>query len=69
VSGLRANDYELPSRQLIAVTGLLLSYRFSSAVQKWDEGKSVWVGVRGTIRDGVRMVRYVVPFAHLRPQD
>ena len=39
------------------MTGLLMSYRFSSALGKWDEGKKVWVGVRGTIRDGVRMVR------------
>ena len=38
------------------MTGLLLSYRFSSALSKWDEGKQIWVGVRTNIRDGVRMV-------------
>ncbi|WWD15859.1 hypothetical protein CI109_100283 [Kwoniella shandongensis] len=41
---------------LSMVTGLLLSYRFSSAIAKWDEGKQVWVGVRTTIRDGMRML-------------
>ncbi|EIW69644.1 hypothetical protein TREMEDRAFT_68797 [Tremella mesenterica DSM 1558] len=40
---------------LSMVTGLLLSYRFSSALSKWDEGKKVWVGVRTDIRDGIRM--------------
>ncbi|GFZ46177.1 hypothetical protein JCM24511_04424 [Saitozyma sp. JCM 24511] len=40
---------------LSMVTGLLLSYRFSSAMSKWDEGKKVWVDVRTTIRDGIRM--------------
>lgn len=38
------------------MSGLLLSYRFSSAVSKWDEGKKVWVETRTAIRDGVRMV-------------
>ncbi|WVR05130.1 hypothetical protein IAU60_002142 [Kwoniella sp. DSM 27419] len=41
---------------LSMVTGLLLSYRFSSAIGKWDEGKQVWAGVRTTIRDGMRML-------------
>ncbi|KAK8869864.1 hypothetical protein IAR55_000432 [Kwoniella newhampshirensis] len=41
---------------LSMVTGLLLSYRFSSAITKWDEGKQVWVEVRTTIRDGMRML-------------
>lgn len=39
-----------------AVTGLLLSYRFSSALARWDEGKKVWVELRTNIRDGIRMV-------------
>ncbi|OXM81229.1 hypothetical protein C364_01092 [Cryptococcus neoformans Bt63] len=41
---------------LSMVSGLLLSYRFSSAMGKWDEGKQVWSGVRTTIRDGIRML-------------
>ncbi|WVQ98673.1 hypothetical protein IAU59_005804 [Kwoniella sp. CBS 9459] len=41
---------------LSMVTGLLLSYRFSSAISKWDEGKQVWAEVRITIRDGIRLV-------------
>ncbi|WVQ78054.1 hypothetical protein IAT38_000135 [Cryptococcus sp. DSM 104549] len=41
---------------LSMVTGLLLSYRFSSAIGKWDEGKKVWVEVRTTIRSGIRML-------------
>ncbi|WVF72257.1 hypothetical protein IAT40_007069 [Kwoniella sp. CBS 6097] len=41
---------------LSMVTGLLLSYRFSSAISKWDEGKQVWAQVRITIRDGIRLV-------------
>lgn len=43
----------------VTVTGLLLSYRFSSAVAKWDEGKKVWVDVRVAIRDGMRTVGLV----------
>ncbi|RXK36721.1 hypothetical protein M231_06028 [Tremella mesenterica] len=43
---------------LSMVTGLLLSYRFSSALSKWDEGKKVWVGVRTDIRDGIRMTNH-----------
>nr|ODN99647.1 hypothetical protein L204_02080 [Cryptococcus depauperatus CBS 7855] len=39
---------------LSMVTGLLLSYRFSSAVQKWDEGKQIWSEIRTTIRNGIR---------------
>lgn len=38
------------------VTGLLLSYRFSTALARWDEGKKVWVELRTNIRDGIRMV-------------
>lgn len=45
---------------LYLVSGLLLSYRFSSAIGKWDEGKQVWSGVRTTIRDGIRMVSFAV---------
>ncbi|WRT67078.1 uncharacterized protein IL334_004044 [Kwoniella shivajii] len=41
---------------LSMVTGLLVSYRFSSAIQKWDEGRQVWASVRITIRDGMRMI-------------
>ncbi|KIR32409.1 hypothetical protein I352_05236 [Cryptococcus deuterogattii MMRL2647] len=41
---------------LSMVSGLLLSYRFSSAIGKWDEGKQVWSEVRTTIRDGIRML-------------
>nr|XP_019042745.1 hypothetical protein I302_08452 [Kwoniella bestiolae CBS 10118]OCF21675.1 hypothetical protein I302_08452 [Kwoniella bestiolae CBS 10118] len=41
---------------LSMVTGLLVSYRFSSAITKWDEGRQVWAAVRITIRDGMRMV-------------
>jgi predicted membrane chloride channel (bestrophin family) len=42
--------------RLMIVTGLLLSYRFSSALSRWDEGKKVWVSLRSDIRDGIRMV-------------
>jgi predicted membrane chloride channel (bestrophin family) len=49
------------------VTGLLLSYRFSSAMSKWDEGKKVWVDVRTTIRDGIRMVRQRCDVLNLPP--
>lgn len=45
---------------LYLVSGLLLSYRFSSAIGKWDEGKQVWSEVRTTIRDGIRMVCFAV---------
>lgn len=45
---------------LYLVSGLLLSYRFSSAMGKWDEGKQVWSGVRTTIRDGIRMVSFAI---------
>lgn len=45
---------------LYLVSGLLLSYRFSSAIGKWDEGKQVWSEVRTTIRDGIRMVSFAV---------
>ncbi|WVQ70153.1 uncharacterized protein L199_008378 [Kwoniella botswanensis] len=41
---------------LSMVTGLLVSYRFSSAITKWDEGRLVWAAVRITIRDGMRML-------------
>ncbi|ODN84759.1 hypothetical protein, variant [Cryptococcus amylolentus CBS 6039] len=41
---------------LSMVTGLLLSYRFSTAIGKWDEGKKVWSEVRTTIRDGIRVL-------------
>ncbi|WWC61190.1 uncharacterized protein I303_103770 [Kwoniella dejecticola CBS 10117] len=41
---------------LSMVTGLLVSYRFSSAITKWDEGRQVWAAVRITIRDGMRML-------------
>ncbi|KAK4688651.1 ion channel-forming bestrophin family protein, partial [Tremellales sp. Uapishka_1] len=41
---------------LSMVTGLLLSYRFSSAISKWDEGKKVWVQVGIEIRSGIRML-------------
>ncbi|WVQ71604.1 hypothetical protein IAR50_001144 [Cryptococcus sp. DSM 104548] len=41
---------------LSMVTGLLLSYRFSTAIGKWDEGKKVWSEVRTTIRDGIRVI-------------
>jgi len=44
-------------KSLSEVTGLLLSYRFSSALSRWDEGKKVWVALRSDIRDGIRMVR------------
>jgi hypothetical protein len=49
------------------VTGLLLSYKSSSALGKWEKGKGVWIGagagaggmsggVKGEIRSAVRMV-------------
>ncbi|KAL7422293.1 hypothetical protein Q5752_002939 [Cryptotrichosporon argae] len=41
---------------LSMVTGLLLSYRFSSAMARWDEGKKVWTEVRVAVRDGLRLL-------------
>lgn len=52
---------------LSMVTGLLLSYKSSSALGKWEKGKGVWIGagagaggmsggVKGEIRSAVRMV-------------
>ncbi|KAJ9108125.1 hypothetical protein QFC19_002592 [Naganishia cerealis] len=52
---------------LSMVTGLLLSYKSSSALGKWEKGKGVWVGagagsggmsggIRGEVRSAVRMV-------------
>lgn len=49
------------------VTGLLLSYKSSSALGKWEKGKGVWIGagagsggmsggIKGEIRSAVRMV-------------
>jgi putative membrane protein len=49
---------------LMTVTGLLISYRFSTALSKWDEGKKVWVGIRSDVRQGIRMVRYKRPIVH-----
>ncbi|WVW83146.1 hypothetical protein I302_105164 [Kwoniella bestiolae CBS 10118] len=46
---------------LSMVTGLLVSYRFSSAITKWDEGRQVWAAVRITIRDGMRMLSIPPP--------
>ena len=46
------------AERLYAVTGLLLSYRFSSALARWDEGKKVWVALRSDIRDGIRMASH-----------
>lgn len=52
---------------LSMVTGLLLSYKSSSALGKWEKGKGVWIGagagsggmsggLKGEIRSAVRMV-------------
>lgn len=52
---------------LSMVTGLLLSYKSSSALGKWEKGKGVWIGagagsggmsggLRGEVRSAVRMV-------------
>lgn len=52
---------------LSMVTGLLLSYKSSSALGKWEKGKGVWIGagagaggmsggIKGEIRSAVRMV-------------
>jgi putative membrane protein len=56
IVGVLSMGTSLSLSQLIAVTGLLLSYRFSSALSRWDEGKKVWVALRSDIRDGIRMV-------------
>ena len=49
------------------MTGLLLSYRFSSAVNKWEDGKKLWVDVRTSVRDGVRMVRICLRWYRIHP--
>jgi hypothetical protein len=52
---------------LSMVTGLLLSYKSSSALGKWEKGKGVWIGagagsggmsggLKGEVRSAVRMV-------------
>ncbi|GHJ84395.1 hypothetical protein NliqN6_0797 [Naganishia liquefaciens] len=57
---------------LSMVTGLLLSYKSSSALGKWEKGKGVWIGsgagaggmsggVKGEIRSAVRMISLIHP--------
>ncbi|KAJ9105269.1 hypothetical protein QFC21_001636 [Naganishia friedmannii] len=55
---------------LSMVTGLLLSYKSSSALGKWEKGKGVWIGagagsggmsggLRGEVRSAVRMISLI----------
>lgn len=41
---------------LSMTTGLLMSYRSSSALAKWGKGKGVWGGIKAEIRDVLRQV-------------
>lgn len=41
---------------LSMTTGLLMSYRSSTALAKWGKGKGVWGGVKGEVRDVLRQV-------------
>lgn len=42
---------------LSMTTGLLMSYRSSSALAKWGKGKAAWGGIKGEVRDVLRQVR------------
>ena len=41
---------------LSMTTGLLMSYRSSTALAKWGKGKGVWGGIKAEVRDVLRQV-------------